>query len=172
MTDGAPLRRGRVRRTGWSLLPLVRTGPAAQPQAASLRSDRQWVSGWAAHRRVGFVPGTAHYGIYRGLADLRAANRAAWADRWKGRVVASGPGVSDDDQTALDAAVFYLLSSAHTSSRSGLSIDGYSCVEYGGRMFWDADFWMARVSGAGVLCVRAFVRSFVRSLVRRVADSG
>jgi len=51
-------------------------------------------------------------------------------------------GVRPEDQAAIDAAVFYLLSSAHTSSRNGLSIDAYSCVEYGGRMFWDADLWM------------------------------
>ena len=40
-----------------------------------------------------------------------------------------GAGVRPEDQAAIDASVFYLLSSAHTSSRNGLSIDAYSCVE-------------------------------------------
>lgn len=41
----------------------------------------------------------------------------------------AGPSVTAPDQEALDAAVFYLLSSAHTSSRNGLPIDAYSCLE-------------------------------------------
>ena len=32
--------------------------------------------------------------------------------------------------------MFSLLSSTHTASRNGLPIDAFSCVEYGGRMFW------------------------------------
>eukprot|EP00662_Eupelagonemidae_sp_cell21_P013923 gene13923-16448_t len=68
---------------------------------------------------------SVHYGLYRTFDKLRRENRAA-----------------ADDQTALDAAVFYLLSSVHASTRSGLAIDAYSCLEYGGRMFWDADLWM------------------------------
>ena len=60
----------------------------------------------------------------------------AWLDNWKGRVVAEGPGVRLQDQEALDASVFYLLSSANAASRNGLSIDAYSCLEYGGTMFW------------------------------------
>ena len=53
------------------------------------------------------------------------------------------------DQEALDASVFYLLSSAHPASRNGLPIDGYSCLEYGGHMFW-----CARVSFAKpALCI-------------------
>ena len=45
--------------------------------------------------------------------------------------------------------MFYLLSSAHPASRNGLPIDGYSCLEYGGHMFW-----CARVSFAKpALCV-------------------
>ena len=39
-------------------------------------------------------------------------------------------------QAALDASVFNLLSTAHKSSRSSMSIDGYSCTEYGGHIFW------------------------------------
>jgi hypothetical protein len=42
----------------------------------------------------------------------------------------------------LDASVFNLLSTAHKSSRSSMSIDGYSCTEYGSHIFWDVDFWM------------------------------
>jgi trehalose/maltose hydrolase-like predicted phosphorylase len=57
-------------------------------------------------------------------------------------VVLAGEGVTAADQSALDAAVFYLLSSAHPKGIAGLPIAGYSCLEYGGRMFWDADTWM------------------------------
>lgn len=84
----------------------------------------------------------SHYGQYRGWEKLRAENQRVWRENWRSRVVISGPGVTLPDQEALDAAVFYLLSSAHTASRNGLPIDAYSCLEYGGRLFWDADLWM------------------------------
>lgn len=83
-----------------------------------------------------------HYGHYRGWDKLRAENTKVWAENWESRVVIGGPAVTPPDQEALDAGVFYLLSSAHTASRNGLPIDAYSCLEYGGRMFWDADLWM------------------------------
>jgi hypothetical protein len=82
---------------------------------------------------------TAHFGVYRGYLKLQAENRKTWAGRWQQRIVPSGPGVRPQDQTAIDASMFFLLSSAHTASRSGLSIDAYSCLEYGGRMFWDGE---------------------------------
>lgn len=73
---------------------------------------------------------SAHYGAYRSFDKLRTANHEAWIDHWKGRVVVEG--ATELQQQGLDAGLFYLLSSAHTSSRNGLSIDAYSCLEYGG----------------------------------------
>ena len=41
--------------------------------------------------------------------------------------------------------MFYLLSSAHPASRNGLPIDGYSCLEYGGHMFWCARVFFTKL---------------------------
>eukprot|EP01043_Picozoa_sp_COSAG02_P008732 COSAG02_NODE_285_length_25646_cov_10.858143_7_plen_440_part_00 len=79
---------------------------------------------------------------YLGFDVHRQQNRAVWSDRWKSRVVATGPAVTATVQAGLDASLFNLLSTAHKSSRSSMSIDGYSCTEYGGHIFWDVDFWM------------------------------
>jgi trehalose/maltose hydrolase-like predicted phosphorylase len=84
----------------------------------------------------------AHYGLFQTFDVLRANNRAVWNDTWRSRVVALGPGVRTQDQAALDAAVFYLTSSVHSGGVNGLPIGGHSCLEYGDRMFWDADTWM------------------------------
>ena len=77
---------------------------------------------------------------YLGFDTHHAQNRAVWAERWKSRVVATGPAVTKGVQAGLDASVFNLLSSAHKPSRSSMSIDAYSCTEYGGHSFWDVDF--------------------------------
>lgn len=123
--------------------------PLASPCISSHDSDSltmqsfHAVVGDASHPEPAFgAVRQAHYGNYRGWVKLRAENQRVWRENWRSRVVISGPGVTSPDQAALDAGVFYLLSSAHTASRNGLPIDGYSCLEYGGRMFWDADLWM------------------------------
>lgn len=95
------------------------------------------VVGDASHPEPAFAAvRTAHYGHYRGFDRLRTENLRVWADNWQSRVVIAGPGVTLADQEALDMGVFSLLSSTHTASRNGLPIDAFSCVEYGGRMFW------------------------------------
>lgn len=83
---------------------------------------------------------TAHYGAARTAERLRNLNRETWDDRWQARIIVDG--AKKEEQEALDAGLFYMLSSTHTSSRNGVSADGYSSLEYGGRMLWDVDFWM------------------------------
>ena len=81
-----------------------------------------------------------HKGFYTGFDRLRARNRAVWRESWRGRVVIDG---SDDgialDQATLDAAVFYLLSSAHPMSSQGLGICGLSCNDYSNMQACESD---------------------------------
>ena len=111
--------------------------PVGLPAAPLMMQSFHAVVGDASHPEPAFgAVRTAHYGRYRGFDRLRSENARVWAENWQSRVVISGPGVTAADQTALDAGVFSLLSSTHTASRNGLPIDAFSCVEYGGRMFW------------------------------------
>ena len=80
----------------------------------------------------------------RGFAQLRAENRAAWAELWEGgRVVAAGPNVTDEDQELLDVAFFYLHSGAHIATKDGVACYGLSqWSPLSGHIFWDQDSWM------------------------------
>ena len=100
----------------------------------------------------------SHYGHYRGWDKLRAENGKVWQENWRSRVVIEGPGVTVPDQEALDAAVFYLLSSAHTASRNGLPIDAYSCLEYGGAPSPSVDSQTATVASLPPCSFVAVVR--------------
>lgn len=82
----------------------------------------------------------ARWGEMLGFDLLREQNRQAWAELWKSRVKVYGDA---EAQTALDAAFFYLHSSAHPSSRTGVPPFGFSQFNaYGGHGFWDMDSWM------------------------------
>lgn len=82
----------------------------------------------------------ACYGVFRGFDSLRAQNRQVWAELWKSRVKVYG---SPDDQRALDAAFFYVHSSAHAVARTGVPPFGLSqWSDYFGHIFWDQDTWI------------------------------
>jgi trehalose/maltose hydrolase-like predicted phosphorylase len=61
-------------------------------------------------------------GRREGFDALRAANRAEWAELWKGRIVVHG--ASAAHQALIDAAFYYLMSSVHAASPSATSIFG------------------------------------------------
>eukprot|EP01052_Picozoa_sp_SAG31_P010679 SAG31_NODE_591_length_13740_cov_11.032256_9_plen_679_part_00 len=89
----------------------------------------------------------AHKGFYIGYKRLRARNSKVWRESWRGRVVISGESGADPtllalDQATLDAALFYLLSSAHPMSSQGLAICGLSCTDYRNMQSWDTDWFM------------------------------
>nr|WP_275941332.1 hypothetical protein [Planosporangium flavigriseum] len=80
-------------------------------------------------------------GRMRGFDDLRADNRAAWRELWKGRVVLLG--APTRWQALADAAYFYLHTSAHPSSPSSTSLFGLAFWPnyhyYRGHIMWDID---------------------------------
>ena len=81
----------------------------------------------------------ASWGNQLGFETLRADNRAAWIDLWKSRVKVIGDA---DAQRVLDAAVFYLHSSLHASTRTGMPPFGLSqSAYYYGHSFWDTETW-------------------------------
>jgi hypothetical protein len=81
----------------------------------------------------------ANWGRQIGFDTLRSENRAAWADLWKSRVQVTGDA---DAQRVLDAAFFYLHSSVHTSTRTGMPPFGLSQASYYfGHSFWDTETW-------------------------------
>jgi trehalose/maltose hydrolase-like predicted phosphorylase len=77
----------------------------------------------------------------RGFDTLRAANRDAWRDLWKGRIKITG---ADRRWQALaDAALFYLFSSTHVASPASTSIFGLATWHnyhyYFGHVMWDIE---------------------------------
>lgn len=89
---------------------------------------------WQAARLVGV-------GKWHGFEELRAANRAAWAELWKGRPRIVGADAKWQDAT--DATFFYLHASAHPSMPCSVAPFGLSRrKEYSGHVFWDADTFM------------------------------
>jgi hypothetical protein len=76
-----------------------------------------------------------------GFDQLRARNREAWAELWRGRIVLHG--ASERHQALVDAGFFYLNSSAHPASPSATSIFGLSTWHdyhyYYGHVMWDVD---------------------------------
>jgi len=76
-----------------------------------------------------------------GFDALRAENRRAWADLWRGRVL-----IDADDpqwQALADAAFFYLNSSTHASAPASTSIFGLATWHdyhyYYGHVMWDIE---------------------------------
>lgn len=75
-----------------------------------------------------------------GFDVLRERNRIAWAELWKSRVKVYGDA---EAQQALDAAFFYLHSSAHAAGKTGVAPFGLSQYkDYFGHVFWDMDHWV------------------------------
>jgi trehalose/maltose hydrolase-like predicted phosphorylase len=79
----------------------------------------------------------------RGFEAAREANRAAWADIWRGRIVLDG---ADARWQALaDAALFYLLSSTHVAAPASTSIFGLATWHdyhyYYGHVMWDVEIF-------------------------------
>jgi protein-glucosylgalactosylhydroxylysine glucosidase len=76
-----------------------------------------------------------------GFDDLRARNRLAWDELWQSRIVVHGADPSH--QALIDAAFFYLNSSAHPASLGATSIFGlarwHDYHYYYGHVMWDLD---------------------------------
>ena len=101
---------------------------------------------------VGLVPRIAHAcperqaallvsrGLVRGWDGLREANRATWADLWRGRPVIPG---RDDWQRRADASFYYLHASASAASLASTGVFGLAFAPeyhfYRGHVMWDVD---------------------------------
>jgi trehalose/maltose hydrolase-like predicted phosphorylase len=76
-----------------------------------------------------------------GFDAIRNDNRACWADLWKSRIRLVG--AEKRWQAMADAAFFYLISSAHTSSPSSTSMFGLATWHdyhyYFGHVMWDIE---------------------------------
>ncbi|MDB5455747.1 MAG: glycoside hydrolase family 65 central catalytic [Caulobacter sp.] len=76
-----------------------------------------------------------------GFDKIRAENRAAWDELWKGRIRLQGAGARWQGLT--DAAFFYLNTSAHASSPASTSIFGLATWHdyhyYFGHVMWDIE---------------------------------
>jgi trehalose/maltose hydrolase-like predicted phosphorylase len=106
----------------------LRTIAALVPSVVHPRPDEQAVR-LVAHARE------------RGFDRLRAANREAWGELWRGRIRLVG---ADERWQALtDAALFYLLSSTHPASPASTSIFGLATWRnyhyYYGHVMWDME---------------------------------
>jgi hypothetical protein len=89
---------------------------------------------WQASRHVGLAS-------WHGFDKLRADNRAAWAELWKGcpKIV----GADRKWQDCVEAAYFYLHSSVSPASPCSVAPFGLSRhKEYGGHVFWDTETFM------------------------------
>jgi protein-glucosylgalactosylhydroxylysine glucosidase len=81
----------------------------------------------------------AEWGGMLGIEDLRKQNHADWSELWQSRVKVTG---ETDAQRVLDAAFFYLHSSLHSSTRTGMPPFGLSQFSYYyGHSFWDTETW-------------------------------
>jgi protein-glucosylgalactosylhydroxylysine glucosidase len=105
----------------------------------------------------------ASWGAMLGWNELRARNRAAWKELWKGRIVVDG---DPPAQRALDSAFFYLHSSAHRDLLTGVPPFGMSqWSDYAGHIFWDMDSWdLPAVVAADPEAARAMVLYRARGL--------
>lgn len=89
---------------------------------------------WQASRQVGI-------GLWHGFDKLRADNRAAWAELWKGRPVLHGAGERWQDIS--DSCYLYLHSSVSPSTPCSVAPFGLSRrCEYSGHVFWDYETFM------------------------------
>jgi trehalose/maltose hydrolase-like predicted phosphorylase len=76
-----------------------------------------------------------------GFDKIRAENRAAWAELWRGRIQLAGAG--ERWQALADAAFFYLNTSVHPGSAASTSIFGLATWHdyhyYYGHVMWDIE---------------------------------
>ena len=83
----------------------------------------------------------AALGARLGFGSLRAANRRAWREAWRGRIEIDG--AEARWQAITDASVFYLLSSVHASSLASTSLFGLAYWPtyhyYHGHVMWDIE---------------------------------
>ena len=83
----------------------------------------------------------AAVGAARGFDRLRAENRAAWKELWRGRIEVDGP--ERRWQEITDASVFYLFSSTHSASLASTSLFGLAYRPnyhyYHGHVMWDIE---------------------------------
>ncbi|RZJ43809.1 MAG: glycoside hydrolase family 65 protein [Brevundimonas sp.] len=79
--------------------------------------------------------------VASGFDELRSRNRSAWREIWKSRITVQG--ASEAHQALIDAATFYLNTSAHESSPAATSIFGLATWHdyhyYYGHVMWDVD---------------------------------
>jgi trehalose/maltose hydrolase-like predicted phosphorylase len=104
------------------------------------------------------------------FAELRKANSDKWSDLWQSRVKVTG---DTDAQQVLDAAFFYLHSSVHRSTRTGMPPFGLSHTNYSGHSFWDTETWsLLPITLSAPLTARALLEYRLRSLgyAKRQAD--
>jgi trehalose/maltose hydrolase-like predicted phosphorylase len=81
----------------------------------------------------------AEWGAMLQFEYLRNQNREAWNALWQSRVRVTA---DSDAQRVLDAAFFYLHSSLHPSTRTGMPPFGLSQHDYYyGHSFWDTETW-------------------------------
>jgi hypothetical protein len=81
----------------------------------------------------------ANWGGLLGFEKLRRDNRAAWDELWKSRIRIVGDAAS---QRVLDASHFYIHSSLHPSTLTGMPPYGLSQWDrYFGHSFWDTESW-------------------------------
>jgi trehalose/maltose hydrolase-like predicted phosphorylase len=77
----------------------------------------------------------------QGWDAVRSANRDAWAELWRSRIVIDG--ASRRWQAITDASLFYLLTSVHPSSIAGTSLFGLAYWPnyhyYRGHVMWDIE---------------------------------
>ena len=73
------------------------------------------------------------------FAALLAANDAAWAQLWAGRIDVLGDQTLASD---VNASEFYLWSSTRADADWSISPAGLSSNGYDGHIFWDAETWM------------------------------
>ena len=74
-----------------------------------------------------------------GWTALLAANNAAWASLWQGRIEVRGNRTLATD---VNASEFYLWSSTRDGVDWSVSPAGLSSNGYDGHIFWDAETWM------------------------------
>lgn len=105
----------------------------------------------------------ASWGGMLGFDDLREANREAWSNLWQSRVKITG---DTDAQRVVDCAFFYLHSSVHASTLTGMPPFGLSqATYYFGHSFWDTESWsLLPFALTDPLAARALVDFRVRSL--------
>ena len=88
---------------------------------------------------VGAARGQASSAAATGWNALLAANKAAWAALWQGRIEILG---NHTLATDVNASEFYLWSSTRAGVDWSVSPAGLSSNGYDGHIFWDAETWM------------------------------